>query len=163
MNEIQWPHAVISEDGRYRYYLSRSWSDVGLHVAFVGLNPSTADAVLDDPTIRRCVAFAKEWGGGRMSMVNLFALRSTDPQVLAGVADPVGPENEAWLDRVMPTADIAVACWGNHGVLHGRAAAVTQRFAGRLVALAVNKSGSPKHPLYVRGSTIPHPYGAPAD
>jgi hypothetical protein len=125
------------------------------------LNPSTADAVVDDRTIGRCIAFSKEWGGGRLSMVNLFALRSTDPQALGRADDPVGPENDAWLDRVVPAADIAVACWGNHGKLHGRAEAVARRFAGQLVALAVNKSGSPKHPLYVLGSTRPSPYTPP--
>ena len=158
MTSDHWPAAVFSGDGIYRYYLSRAWSDVGAHIAFIGLNPSTADAVHDDRTISRCISFAKEWGGSRLSMVNLFALRSTNPIALSRVQDPVGPETDVWLDRVVQAADIVVACWGNHGVLHGRGQTIAQRFDGKLVALAINGSGAPKHPLYVRSGTCLMPY-----
>jgi len=100
----EWPSAVISGDGKYRYFLARRWGSTGKTVAFIGLNPSTADATLDDPTIRRCVGFAKFWGGSALHMVNLFALRSPTPASLRVASDPIGPQNDAWLTRVVAEA-----------------------------------------------------------
>lgn len=151
----EWPAAVISSDGLYRYVLSRRWGLEGRRVAFIGLNPSTADATLDDPTIRRCVGFAKAWGGTSLLMVNLFGFRSTAPAALRQVVDPIGPENDLWLDRVVAGADLVVAAWGNHGVLLNRAEFIRQRFSGKLQALAITKSGMPKHPLYIAASASP--------
>jgi hypothetical protein len=152
------PAAVLSPDGRYRYFLSRTWDDRRKVVAFIGLNPSTADATNDDPTIRRCIQFAKDWGGGSLWMVNLFAFRATKPSALLHAGDPVGPENELWLGRVVGAAEITVAAWGNHGALAGRAAAVANRFAGKLHALKITGQGMPGHPLYIRADTVPRPY-----
>lgn len=146
---LEWPPAVISDDGLYRYFLARRWQDKGACVAFIGLNPSTADATQDDPTIRRCIGFAKAWGGSTLLMVNLFGLRSTSPLALRDAADPIGPANDAWLDRVVSNADVVVAAWGNHGSLLGRSDEVRRRFGGRLQALAMTKAGMPKHPLYI--------------
>jgi len=149
---LEWPKAVISEDGLYRYFLSRRWHDSGKCIAFIGLNPSTADAIKDDPTIRRCIGFAKAWGGNTLLMVNLFGLRSTSPLALRSTADPIGPENDAWLDKVVSSADVVVAAWGNHGCLLGRSDDVRRRFGGRLQVLAMTKAGMPKHPLYISAS-----------
>jgi hypothetical protein len=152
------PAAVLSSDGKYRYFLSRTWNEGGKVIAFIGLNPSTADATHDDPTIRRCTRFAKDWGGGALWMVNLFALRATQPRALFEASDPIGSDNESWLDRAVDTAELTVAAWGNHGVLMNRAASLAQRFHGRLCALGMTKQGMPRHPLYVRADTVARPY-----
>ncbi len=149
---LTWPPAVLSLDRQYRYFLGRRWNPEGKTIAFIGLNPSTADETLDDPTIRRCIGFAKSWGGGTLLMVNLFAFRSTSPSALRTASDPIGPDNEHWLERVVDNADIVVAAWGNHGELMQRGEQVRRRFAGRLHALDVTKSGMPKHPLYIAAS-----------
>jgi hypothetical protein len=151
--------AVISADEQYRYFLSRSWIGGEGVVAFIGLNPSTADARVDDPTIRRCVAFAKQWGCDSLWMLNLFAFRSTSPDKLGVITDPIGPENDAWLYDAVSKADIVVAAWGNHGNLHGRAERFLTNQAKPLQALKITKSGAPGHPLYIRSSTklIPFP------
>lgn len=149
------PRAVISEDENYRYFLSRIWGKGGKTIAFIGLNPSTADAVNDDPTIRRCVGFAKAWGGTSLLMVNLFAFRATYPSDLVKSPDPVGPENDYWLERCIACADLAIAAWGNDGDLLGRAQTVSSRFHGSLHALAITKKGMPGHPLYLPKDAIP--------
>lgn len=152
------PLAVLSEDGLYRYFLSRTWDKRGKIIVIVGLNPSTADASIDDPTIRRCVRFAKDWGGGSLWMVNLFAYRATDPSMLRKAADPIGPENDQWLTMAVDHAHLAVAAWGNHGSLFGRAAGVYTKFPGKFHALSVTQQGMPGHPLYLRADSIPRPY-----
>jgi hypothetical protein len=151
----EWPPAVISPDGVYRYFLSRSWDPSGRTVAFIGLNPSTADASSDDPTIRRCIGFAKAWGGGTLVMVNLFGFRSTRPAVLRSSGDPVGSGNDHWMELAVSSSDIVVAAWGNHGALNGRSKLVRSRYAGRLWALDLTLGGEPKHPLYVPYSQTP--------
>lgn len=153
--ESELPPAVISSDGTYRYFLSRNWGRDGRRIAFIGLNPSTADATNDDPTIRRCVGFAKAWGGTSLWMVNLFGYRATNPKVLLSAEDPVGPENDSWLERIILSADLVIAGWGNHGNLLGRAAAVEERFSDHLYTLAVTKQGMPGHPLYLPASSTP--------
>ncbi|WP_083969355.1 DUF1643 domain-containing protein [Kerstersia gyiorum] len=152
------PAAVISDCGQYRYLLSRQIGLSDRVVTFIGLNPSTADATLDDPTIRRCIGFAKSRDAGLMVMVNLFALRSTDPRALREHAAPVGPDNDFWIDRAVSMADIAIAAWGNGGALMGRSDTVRGRFPRRLEALAITSTGMPKHPLYVRADTETVPY-----
>lgn len=88
--------AVISDDGLYRYLLERHWDDTTSSCTFVMLNPSTADALVDDPTIRRCVGFAKSFGCGSLRVVNLYAYRATKPAELWTVDDPVGPANGSY-------------------------------------------------------------------
>lgn len=152
------PAAVISADGMYRYFLSRHLSASNVRVAFVGLNPSTADATSDDPTIRRCRGFATEWGAGELWMVNLFAYRSTDPAELLRVPNPIGAENDAWLEQAVSCAELVIAAWGNHGALFDRAAVVLSRFPGRFSALGMTKSGMPRHPLYIRSGSAYRPF-----
>lgn len=149
----EYPSAVISEDGLYRYFLSRNWDKGGKKVAFIGLNPSTADATNDDPTIRRCIQFAKDWGGSSLWMINLFAYRSTKPSALSVTPDPIGVDNDKWIEDVVSDADIVVAAWGNHGKLFGRAESVASKYRDKLQALAITKMGMPGHPLYIPAST----------
>ena len=149
--------AVFSEDGIYRYRLWRFWDDTTLPMVFVLLNPSTADTEADDPTIRRCMGFAKREGCGGIQVVNLFALRSTDPKALYSHPDPVGPDNDEALLAAAASATTVVAAWGVHGALHGRGDQVMTalRQAGvRLMALGRTKDGHPRHPLYLAGSTV---------
>ena len=148
--------AEISECGRYRYKLWRRWGDGGL-LALVGLNPSTADATQDDPTIRRCVAFAKSWGYGSLMMVNLFAFRATLPAQMKNAADPVGPLNDARLLEVALSASLTVAAWGAHGAYLGRGAQV-RALLPRLHYLRLTKAGHPGHPLYLPAGLKPQPW-----
>lgn len=112
--------ALISDDGVYRYRLHRTWDSAKPTVAFLMLNPSTADATEDDPTIRRCIGFAKEWGYGTLIVGNLFALRSTDPERLTEHPEPVGPENDAHLMSICGAADQTIAAWGTRGSFGSR-------------------------------------------
>jgi hypothetical protein len=90
-------------------------------------------------------------------MVNLFALRSTDPTALRLADDPVGPENDAWIDRAVSGSSLVIAAWGNHGHFLGRAFQVVERYPAKFKMLGANQSGMPKHPLYVRKDVLPQP------
>lgn len=146
--------AILSDCGRYRYVLSRSWDPAKPAVVFVMLNPSTADARFDDPTIRRCVGFARAWGYGKLLVGNLYALRATDPDELAAADDPVGPENAYWLNWLRRCGDITVAAWGAHKMAAARQAEVMDLLGG-LHALRVTAKGMPGHPLYLPGDLTP--------
>lgn len=149
--------AEISRCGLYRYGLWRKWSD-GPQVLFIMLNPSTADATQDDPTIRRCVAFAKSWGFGSLAVGNLFAYRTTDPAVLAKFPCPIGELNDEWLSRLRYESQLHIAAWGAHGSLYGRSAHVRWLFnslGANLQVLAMTKLGEPAHPLYLPGDLRP--------
>lgn len=120
-------------------------------VLFVGLNPSTADHRVDDPTIRRCIQFASDWGFGGLAMANLFAFRTPWPRVLRRAANPVGPRNDAWLRRLVDEAELTVAAWGNHGDYMDRDRQVVKMLR-KPKCLAITKRGRPKHPLYLSKS-----------
>ena len=140
---------IISRCESYRYCLWREWEDRSpRYVAFIGLNPSTADAVNDDPTIRRCIGFATRWGYSSMCMINLFAFRATKPADLRKSEDPIGSANDDFLRELSKSADLVVSCWGNHGSILGRQQNVV-RFIGISCCLGVTNQGQPKHPLYV--------------
>mgnify|MGYP000036960742 FL=1 len=149
--------AKFSSCRTYRYTLWRVWDDSKPYAMFIGLNPSTADETDDDPTIRRCVGFAKNLGYGGLCMANLFAYRATDPSVMMSARDPVGPENDEWLGRLSSNAGIIIAAWGNNGKFLGRSKAVLC-FIKNVQCLKVNNSGEPSHPLYIPADTIPIPY-----
>ncbi len=147
--------ADISTCGLYRYTLHRPCEvrhpERGT-AAFVMLNPSTADATLDDPTIRRCRGFAKAWGCAGLTVMNLYALRSTDPAALWRALDPVGPENDYHLRRTAREYGDVVCAWGA-GARPERVRQFLRLMDGtsaRLWCLGVTKDGSPRHPLYVR-------------
>lgn len=173
--------AVFSADRRYRYALTRRWDDDLPLTAFVMLNPSTADAFVLDPTVRRCVGFARDWGSGGLLVLNAFALRSTDPRALyvahGAVTAPVGTENDAVIDAMLEACQPAqvVAAWGAHAakinalgqarprpgsrrLWLSRHEALLDRLGDRLLALHVNRDGTPKHPLYVSADTRPMRY-----
>lgn len=148
--------ALISPCGAYRYRLEREWDSELPKVAFIMLNPSTADAEKDDPTIRRCIGFAKSWGFGGLIVGNLFALRSTDPAALYSHPDPVGPDNDACLRGIASCAEQVVCAWGTHGALNGRGLAVGEMLnSANLAALKLTADGHPGHPLYIAGDTQP--------
>lgn len=142
--------AILSDCKSYRYRLERRWDMERPRVAFVMLNPSTADANLDDPTIRRCIGFAKAWGFGGLIVGNLFALRSTDPKALYSHSEPIGPDNDRHLLTIADDVDQIICAWGTNGALHGRGKAVVRMLRGRnMLALKVTSDGSPGHPLYL--------------
>lgn len=144
--------ALFSDCGSYRYLLTREFSASGETCLFIMLNPSTADANLDDPTIGRCAGFARRWGMAELRVVNLFALRSSDPKQLEWAEDPVGPDNDAVIASELRRASLIVVAWGNHGKLHGRADEVRSLVAQSGVTvqqLGTNITGEPRHPLYV--------------
>jgi hypothetical protein len=128
------------------------------YAVFVGLNPSTADETEDDPTIRRCIDFAKGWGYGALCMVNLFAYRATDRAIMKAQHNPVGADNDRWLLESAEHAGIVVAAWGSDGTHMGRGQAVRKLLAGRLSCLGVTKNGQPRHPLYLKASVTPYAY-----
>lgn len=163
--------ARISDDGRYRYTLSRTWEAANPErVVFVMLNPSTADANLDDPTIRRCIGFARDtFKAGGMTVVNLYAFRTSDPENLTnalasvGVETANGPGNDmAILDALAdPKVKTVVCAWGAHVVAGPRTEKVLAFIPPHLdvVCLGVTKEGHPKHPLYLPKSSRPLPFG----
>ena len=157
--------AVVSPCERYRYSLTRAWAP-GPRVLFVLLNPSSADATTDDPTLRRCVGYARRWCDGSVEIANLFALRSPDPALVevglrTGV-EVVGPATDAHLVAAVGRADRVVAGWGSFPWAAPRAAEVTRIVTAThdLLSLRTNADGSPGHPLYLRICLVPHLYRA---
>ncbi|NKI34899.1 DUF1643 domain-containing protein [Wenzhouxiangella sp. XN79A] len=141
--------AHFSRCRTWRYALWREWDAARPRVMLIGLNPSTADARRNDPTIRRCIGFARDWGFGGVWVLNLFAFRATYPEDLKMADDPVGPKNDRWLRRVAKACPRRVACWGNDGAFLGRSARVRGLLGDRLEVLRLNASGEPAHPLYL--------------
>ncbi len=141
--------AHFSRCRTFRYALWREWEADGPKVMMIGLNPSTADAIRNDPTIRRCIGFARSWGFGGVWVLNLFAFRATYPSALKAAADPVGPRNDEWIRRVARRVDSVVAVWGNDGAFLGRSTRVREMLGDRLEAIRLNAGGEPAHPLYL--------------
>ncbi|MFE0207053.1 DUF1643 domain-containing protein [Streptomyces sp. NPDC058985] len=158
--------AVFDSSRReYRYLLTRIWDPSVPPVVYVMLNPSTADALTDDPTIRRCRGFARREGAGGLVVVNLFALRSTDPRALTRHPDPVGPHNNAFIRQAVSGAHRVIAAWGAAGVQDGRGEAVTGLLRARGAAvycLGWTATGQPRHPLYLPSAAVLEPYGVAA-
>jgi hypothetical protein len=163
--------AVFSPDRRYRYVLFRDWDEAEEHrpslaptMLFVMLNPSVADADGDDPTIRRCIRFAQTHGCISLSVVNLFALVTTDPRELVRLdshgENVIGPENDGHMGFETRHATITVAAWGAHPFATARAREVYP-LLDNPVCLGVTASGAPRHPLYVAGHTRLTPYSPP--
>lgn len=143
-------------EGPYRYRLWREWNGSLPSCLFVMLNPSTADASQDDPTIRRCIGFAKRWGFGRLDVVNLYALRATDPRELRKHASPIGPRNDLAVGEAMLECRSIVAAWGARGEPTHAARMLDHAPKWRDVfCLGVTLGGAPLHPLYVAGNTVP--------
>lgn len=154
--------AAFSDCQRYRYRLWRRWRGAAQSkgdVNFIMLNPSTADADVDDPTIRRCEAFARLWGYGGVVVTNLFAWRATNPSELRDVTAPIGPQTDTVLLHAANNAALIVCAWGVHGALRYRAESVLTLLGGHaLHSLRVTKDGHPSHPLYLPGNLTPTPF-----
>jgi hypothetical protein len=145
--------AIMSDDGLYRYSLSRRWGR-GPRIVWIMLNPSRADGQVDDPTIRRCIGFSRAWGYGVMEVVNLYALRTPEPRVLREHPDPVGPENDRWIALAGRGAAEIVLAWGAFPWAEERGSRVLELLSGREPrCLGLTRSGGPRHPLYVAGAT----------
>ncbi len=141
--------ATFSPCRKYRYTLWRYWGLVdSKYVMFIGLNPSTADEIVDDPTVRRCIAYAHSWGFGGLCMTNLFAFRATLPSDMKAAEDPIGPKNNYSLQRIAKNAEVIIAAWGTHGAYIGRDEEVKEMFPS-LTYLKLTKKGFPGHPLYL--------------
>ena len=149
--------AHISKCQSYRYALWRHWDEAKPYVLFVGLNPSTADAVEDDPTLRRCMGYARDWGYGGVCMANLFAYRATEPKDMMAATDAVGPLNDRWLRKLSADAGIVIAAWGNDGSYLGRSLEV-RGIIPKMNCLKLNKSGEPAHPLYQKAGIQPQSF-----
>ena len=156
--------AVISPCGTYRYRLDREWEG-GFHgnAVWVMLNPSTADADTDDRTISRCIDFSQAWGLASLTVVNVFALRSTDPKALAKHPDPVGPCNVEHVHIAIEDAAVVIAAWGQS---RPRNYGLTVHRMGKLLAgtrkahhLGLTVTGQPMHPLYRPADTPLMPWG----
>lgn len=165
---VQTGTADLSSCGSYRYELTRSFNPqdllgrlgpltIGQPCVFIMLNPSTADATEDDPTLRRCVGFAKREGFFELVVVNLFALRSADPRALKSHPDPIGPRNDDALLKAAQGAGLVVAAWGANPFAVDRANDVSEGLLSwgveEIKCLGVNADGSPRHPLYTPGLT----------
>lgn len=158
--------AIFSECEYYRYAMWRIWVN---HlepakrpniIMFIGLNPSTADETKNDPTVTRCIGFAKKWGYDGLFMMNIFALRSTEPRMLYNnERSPIGLLNHLYLQRVGARSALAVCCWGNHGELHstGNDTINNLKYIVPLYMFGKTKQNEPKHPLYLKSDSIIKP------
>jgi hypothetical protein len=148
---------------RYRYKLDIIWDPSIPPQAFIGLNPSTADEENDDPTVRRCINFAKKWGAGGLRMLNAYSYRSTDPKILKSMSSPYCPMFENYdLNALCDgTFKNPIAAWGVHvddGLPDHQFNLLDKILHRRLDCLGKNKNGTPKHPLYLKSDTMPRPF-----
>ncbi len=159
---------VFSPDRAYRYSLTHSWRDPNLPsyvpskwAVWIGLNPSTADEAQLDATLRRVKAFSRSWLCDGFIMLNLFAFRSTNPNGLLTVDDPIGPDNDRHIVEATRGENVTcvVAMWGNHGRLKGRDGVVQDMLVSKLTCLGTNRDGSPKHCLYLPKTAQRQPFG----
>lgn len=159
--EDQYRQAIMSPCGRYRYWLSRIWRNTGELTVFCMLNPSTADARLDDPTIRRVAAFAHAWGSRGLIVVNLYGARATEPDDLLEMDDPVGPSNDGFIGIACQQTNAIICAWGQHKTAWRRSKRVLELLRNNQVkpmALRVTRQGAPEHPLYIPADTVPKSY-----
>lgn len=160
-------NAVISSCQKYRFLLTRDWWASGPRMTWLMLNPSTADALVDDPTVKRCVSYAKAWGCSGLDVVNLVPWRATDPKELFTV--PWGkldhPDNWGYFDRSVRANALVVCGWGSTPEKHlalANKANVLLRYLNRLGTvphcLKTSRNGSPVHPLYQKKDLKPVPF-----
>jgi hypothetical protein len=161
--------AVISEDGVYRYRLTRCWG-TGRRSAllWVMLNPSTADDLIDDPTIRRCIAYSTDWGFEALEVVNLYAYRATEPRGLGSAHDPIGPNNDRFITDAASTAEACVVAWGQTRPMGGsftggfhdaRVRRVLRMIGDNAMCLGTTADGAPRHPGRVAARQHLVPFG----
>ena len=160
--------ARFSGDRIYRYTLERIWDDAKPYCQFVGLNCSTADETLDDPTVRRCIRFARDWDFGGLVMTNLFAFRATDPNVMKAHYSGLSPEarrhqieeNFGHIQRVAKHAGLVVCAWGVHGAFCEAGEQLRSSMSVPLHHLGLTKDSHPRHPLYLRADRKPERWEA---
>jgi hypothetical protein len=149
--------AVLSDCGRYRYLLRRTWDYDKPRALFVMLNPSTADAEIDDATIRSCIRLCRSWGYGSFEVVNLYGFRATDPKDLTVASDPIGERNDAVAEAAVERCDLTICAWGaNRMATPQRVRQMTDLIRSCRPAafcLGLTKAGAPKHPLYIKSGT----------
>lgn len=156
MNHYLENDAVISDCGKYRYLLRRTWNHAKPRLLYIMLNPSTADARQDDATIRSCVRLATGLGYGSIEVVNVFAWRATNPDELPKQADPCGPLNERTVAAAIARCDVVVCAWGANAMATRPGRWLTDRirsYRSAAYCLGKTKSGAPKHPLYIKSGT----------
>lgn len=146
--------AIYSDCLRYRYLLEIEWDSQLPALQVIGLNPSTATELADDPTVTRCKFRAMAWGAGSLLMTNLFAYRATDPRVMKAFSEPVGSWNDHALSDAYSNAALSLAAWGTHGTHMGRCVKVRRQLPN-LMCLAKTADGQPRHPLYLPYHLIP--------
>lgn len=149
--------AIFSEDRLYRYTLYRKWETLADHprqgpVVFILLNPSVANEMLNDPTIRRCMGFGNKWGFCEMYVMNLFAFCATKPKDLFLANDPIGVDNDKWLREIHNRGGFMVAAWGRHGEYRGRDKVVMKMLTN---LHQIGEAEYPRHPLYLKGDLLP--------
>ena len=151
--------ADLSPCRTWRYTLKRMWDDSKPVVMFILLNPSTADETEDDPTLRRGMGYARDWGCGGVTFCNLFAVRTPDPKIMKRAQDPVGSKNDHWIVRQAKTAWKIILAWGAHGGYRGRDSEVVHLLRHYdLYCLGLTKQGHPKHILYLSRTLRPVHY-----
>ena len=143
--------ATLSKCRKYRYVLWRVWDKSLPHIMFIGLNPSTANETQNDPTILKCIQYCKRWGYGGFYITNLFAYRSSSPDILKKSKKPIGLKNDYWILKTAKSSEKIVACWGEHGAFKDRDQELKKQLSN-LYCLKTNKSGQPAHPLYLKSS-----------
>lgn len=158
---FQHREAEFSECRQYRYSLLIVWNPDLPVCAFIGLNPSTADEVVDDNTVRRCRGFSESFGCGGLLMLNLFAYRATEPRVMKAHPSPIGGGNTLshLKNRLAACKGPWIAAWGGDGAHMGRGEMVANAIP-ELQCLKLNGDGTPAHPLYLKGDLVPLPYSA---
>lgn len=154
--------ALFSECGSYRYWLSRDWADSGPVLGWLMLNPSSADHLINDQTITRCIRRAATLGFSGIRVVNMFAWRSSDPVNLLKTEDPVGPLNDRYIVEILKPLPMVIGGWGSvHPSWRPRIEHVTTMLRQNnieLHALALTKDGQPRHPLYLPYNVSPQPW-----
>lgn len=149
--------AIFSKCNKYRYSLSRIWDTEKESCLFIGLNPSTADAVKDDPTLRKLIAYARSWGFGGFELCNLFAIRSSHPEIISKCEDPIGQLNTSYLHAAIASNHRHILIWGNWGEQHTSIENLLELIQDPL-CLGHNLNGSPKHPLYLPKNVVLIPF-----
>lgn len=155
-------NAKISPCGQYRYWLHRDINEIasGKTFAYFGINPSTADAIVDDQTIKKLKVFTAQYGGKEFYIGNAFAYRTKDVKKLAKVNDPIGPYNMRYLRSLIILADVLVPCWGDSSKVPKRLRTqfemllILFRNSGKPIKVfGLTKNGDPLHPLMLPYST----------
>lgn len=140
--------AKYSDCEKYRYVLTRVWNDKGERVMFIGLNPSTANEIKNDPTVTRMVNFSKKWGFGSITVCNLFAFRSTFPKYMKSKEDPVGTQTDKLIKEELNNVKLVVAAWGNHGKFLNRSTEIL-KYLKDFHHFGFTKLNEPRHVLYL--------------